>query len=89
MFIRQNIFKIPGLFGMGSKELNQQRFANAVLKAAEMKDLSLRKLAASSGLEFSQVQRITKGKVNLALSTIISLSEGLEMSPSELFGFYE
>lgn len=89
MIIRQNIFKIPSIFAMGNKELNQQKFANAVLKAAEKKDLSLRKLAASSGLEFSQVQRIAKGKVNLALSTIISLAEGLEISPSELFGYYE
>ena len=74
---------------MGSKEINQQKFALAVLKAAENKDLSLRKLAAASGLEFSQVQRIAKGKVNLALSTIISLSEGLEITPSELFAYYE
>lgn len=74
---------------MESKEIKQEKFARAVLKAAENKSLSLRKLAAASGLEFSQVQRITKGKVNLALSTIISLSEGLEISPSELFGYYE
>ena len=74
---------------MGSKEINQQKFAQAVLRAAEDKELSLRKLAAASGLEFSQVQRIAKGKVNLALSTIISLSEGLEITPAELFRYYE
>ena len=74
---------------MGRKDENQQKFAEAVLKAAEGKDLSLRKLAAASGLEFSQVQRITKGKVNLALSTIIALAEGLEITPSELFKYYE
>jgi transcriptional regulator with XRE-family HTH domain len=74
---------------MGSKEINQQKFAQAILRAAEDKDLSLRKLAAASGLEFSQVQRIAKGKVNLALSTIISLAEGLEITPSELFKYYD
>ena len=74
---------------MGSKEQNQLKFGQAVLKAADEKNLSLRKLAAASGLEFSQVQRIAKGKVNLALSTIISLSEGLELSPSELFKYYD
>ncbi|MBE9462120.1 helix-turn-helix domain-containing protein [Dyadobacter subterraneus] len=74
---------------MEKKEMNQLKFAKAILKAAEEKNLSLRKLSAASGLEFSQVQRIAKGKVNLALSTIISLAEGLEITPSELFQYYE
>lgn len=74
---------------MESKELRQQKFATAVLEAAKVKNLSLRKLAAASGLEYSQVQRISKGRINPALTTIISLCEGLEISPSELFGFYK
>jgi transcriptional regulator with XRE-family HTH domain len=70
---------------MESKEITLQRFADAVLDAAKEKNLSLRKLAASSGLEYSQVQRIAKGKVNLALTTIIALCEGLDISPADLF----
>ncbi|WP_291040112.1 helix-turn-helix domain-containing protein [Dyadobacter sp. 50-39] len=70
---------------MENKEQILQRFAEAMLGAAKEKDLSLRKLAASSGLEYAQVQRIAKGKVNLALTTIVALCEGLEISPSELF----
>ena len=70
---------------MENKEQILQRFAEAILGAAKEKDLSLRKLAASSGLEYAQVQRIAKGKVNLALTTIVALCEGLEISPSELF----
>lgn len=50
---------------------------------------SLRKLAASSGVEFSIIQKITSGKRNPALSTIISIAEGLNMKPSELFHVYE
>ncbi|REA60190.1 hypothetical protein DSL64_16080 [Dyadobacter luteus] len=73
---------------MESKEERQEKFAKAVLTVAEERGLSLRKLAAASGLEYSQVQRICKGKVNPALSTIISLAEGLEVSPSELFAYY-
>lgn len=84
-----NFFENIDFSEMEKKEINQQKFANAVLKAAKDKNLSLRKLAATSGLEFSQVQRISKGKVNLALSTIIALIEGLEMSPSEFFNYYE
>ena len=71
---------------MEEREQIQQRFATALLRAAEEKNLSLRKLAAASGLEYSQVQRISKGKVNLSLSTIVALAEGLEISPAELFG---
>lgn len=70
---------------MESKDVILQKFGGAILEAAKEKDLSLRKLAAASGLEYSQVQRIAKGKVNLALTTIVSLCEGLEISPSELF----
>jgi transcriptional regulator with XRE-family HTH domain len=81
--------QILGLSAMESKEQKQEKFANAVLKAAQEKNLSLRKLAAASGLEYSQVQRICKGKVNLALSTIISLAEGLEITPAELFSYYD
>ncbi|WP_149243044.1 helix-turn-helix domain-containing protein [Dyadobacter sp. 32] len=73
---------------MEEREQIQQRFATALLRAAEDKNLSLRKLAAASGLEYSQVQRISKGKVNLSLSTIVALAEGLEMSPIELFRYY-
>lgn len=73
---------------MEEREQIQQRFATALLRAAEEKNLSLRKLAAASGLEYSQVQRISKGKVNLSLSTIVALAEGLEMSPIELFRYY-
>ncbi len=74
---------------MNSREINQQKFAIAVLKVAKEKGFSLRKLADASGLEYSQVQRISKGKVNIALSTIFSISEGLEITPTELFRMME
>jgi transcriptional regulator with XRE-family HTH domain len=89
MIIRQKFSQILSLSQMESKEVKQERFGNAVLRAAEDKNLSLRKLAAASGLEYSQVQRITKGKVNLALSTILALAEGLEITPAELFSYYK
>lgn len=73
---------------MDSKEVKLQKFGNAILKAAKEKDLSLRKLAAASGLEYAHVQRISKGKVNLELTTILALAEGLEISPEKLFAYY-
>lgn len=48
---------------------------------------SLRKLATRSGLEYSNVQRISKGQVDLALTTIVALSKGLDMPARELLDF--
>jgi len=70
---------------MESKALILAKFGEIVLNEAKKKNMSLRKLADASGLEYSQVQRIAKGKVNLALTTIVALCEGLDSTPSELF----
>ena len=56
-------------------------------KLRKQRKLSIRQLAYSSDLEYSQVQRIEKGKVNLALSTLIALSEGLDIKPQQLLDF--
>lgn len=74
---------------MEGKETKQEKFAKALLELTKSKGLSLRKLAAASGLEYSQVQRVSKGKVNVTLTTIIALCEGLDVSPSELFSYYK
>ncbi|WP_316834997.1 helix-turn-helix transcriptional regulator [Pedobacter nutrimenti] len=67
----------------------QMRFAKALLKVIEQKNLSLRKLALASELEYAHVQRITKGKVNPELGTIIKLCKGLGISTAELFACFD
>jgi transcriptional regulator with XRE-family HTH domain len=62
-------------------ELSGKKDANAIT--------SLRKLAASSGVEFSIIQKISSGKRNPALSTIVAIAEGLNISLSELFFSYD
>lgn len=74
---------------MDRKDAILEQFARAVLAEAKEKKLSVRKLADASGLEYSQVQRITKGKVNLALTSILALCEGLEITPTRLFSKYD
>lgn len=49
---------------------------------------SLRKLAASSGVEFSIIQKIVAGKRNPELTTIVSIAEGLGMTEANLFAHY-
>jgi len=73
---------------MGEKEDIQRKFSVGLKSAMKKKGLSMRKLAAAAGLEYAHVQRIASGKVNIELSTIIALAEGLEISPSELFSYY-
>jgi len=45
---------------------------------------SLRKLAASSGVEYAIVQRISSGKKDPQYTTLLALSEGLGMSLHKL-----
>ena len=60
------------------------RFAVHLKKLREEKELSIRELAIRSNLEYSQVQRIEKGKVNIALTTLLALADGLDIAPGEL-----
>ena len=73
---------------MESKQQIQVKFGEALKKASKLKKLSLHKLAAEADMEYAHVQRIAAGKVNLELTTIVSLATGLGMTPAELFSFY-
>lgn len=69
---------------MTHKEKLLSRFADHLIKIRQAKGLSIRQLAASADLEYSQVQRIEKAKVNFAFSTLVALAQGLDVEPSEL-----
>ena len=64
---------------MSNKEKNLTRFAVHLTKLRKEKGMSIRQLAAAAGLEYSQIQRIEKGKVNFAFTTLLALSQGLDM----------
>lgn len=72
---------------MTKKEKIKEEFGRNLQKLRTCKDLSIRSLANRSGLEYSQVQRIENGKVNVALTTVFALAEGLELSPDQLFAY--
>jgi transcriptional regulator with XRE-family HTH domain len=73
---------------MNSKTQIQTKFGVALKKALKSKNMSLRQFASEADMEYSHVQRIAAGKVNLALSTIVALAEGLGITPAELFELY-
>lgn len=74
---------------MNNKEKILLRFAAQLTRIRKEKGMSMRQLAAAAGLEYSQVQRIEKGKVNFAFSTLVALAQGLEMDFGELFREYK
>ncbi len=74
---------------MTNKEKILIRFATHLTRLRKEKGLSIRQLAAISGLEYSQIQRIEKGKVNFAFSTLVTLALALEMELGEMLGEYK
>jgi transcriptional regulator with XRE-family HTH domain len=64
---------------MTGKEKILARFAAHLTRLRKERGYSIRQLAASSGLEYSQIQRIEKGKVNFAFTTLIALAHGLDI----------
>ena len=73
---------------MKGKDQIKARFAGALKKVMKVKNISLHKLADEAGLEYAHVQKIASGKVNVELTTIIAIAEGLEISPGELFNYF-
>ncbi len=64
---------------MTNKEKILTRFATHLTRLRKERGLSIRQLAATSGLEYSQIQRIEKGKVNFAFTTLVGLAQGLDI----------
>ena len=72
---------------MNNKEKLLPAFASHLTKIRIEKEISIRQLAAASGLEYSQLQRIEKGKVNLSFTTLIAIAQGLSISPKDLLDY--
>jgi transcriptional regulator with XRE-family HTH domain len=72
---------------MDSKVTIKKKFAENLTSLREKKGISIRELALRSNLEYSQVQRIEKGKVNLSLTTIMAIADGLDVHPRNLLDY--
>jgi len=60
------------------------RFGNHLKNLRTSKKMTLEQVAATAGIDISQVHRIEKGKINTTLSTLIALSNALEINIGEL-----
>ncbi len=76
------------MLSLENKQQIQVKFGLALRKALKLKKLGLRQFALEADMEYSHVQRIAAGKVNLELTTIITIAKGLKMTPAELFSLY-
>lgn len=72
------------------KDAIKLRFAVGLSKLLEKSDMkSWKKLAREAGMEPSHIQKIAAGKVDVALTTNISLAAAFGISYPELAGTYE
>jgi predicted transcriptional regulator len=62
-------------------------FGNHLREIRESKKLSQEELAYQAGLSQSQIYRIEKGLINTTVSTVVQISEALEVNCKDLFDF--
>jgi transcriptional regulator with XRE-family HTH domain len=62
-------------------------FGKQLEKFRTSKKLSYRQLAQRCDLDHSDISKIEKGETNIQLSSVLQLSKGLNVHPSELFNF--
>ncbi|WP_223678192.1 MULTISPECIES: helix-turn-helix domain-containing protein [Flavobacterium] len=62
-------------------------FGKQVEKFRIEQNFSYRQLAQRCDIDHSNISKIEKGEINIQLSTILQLSQGLNIHPKELFDF--
>jgi transcriptional regulator with XRE-family HTH domain len=57
------------------------------MKIRKQKKLSLRKVEAMTGIDYSWISKFEKGQVNFEIDTLVKLSSGLRMHLRDLTDF--
>lgn len=63
------------------------KFGENLKKIRTKKNLSLRQLSAECSVDYSDIGKIEKGKVNITYLTMIDLAKGLQVHPKKLLDF--
>jgi len=61
-----------------------KKFAAHFTKVMDKKKLGVRELSSRCDVDYGKISKIRNAKANLNLTTLIELSEGLEMHPKDL-----
>lgn len=64
-----------------------KKLGNRIYEIRRQKNLSQEQLAHRSDVSVAQIGRIERGKINCTISTILTISKGLDMTLSEIFNF--
>lgn len=69
------------------KQIAMLRFGKRLGQIRRAKKLSFRKLAARCNVDHSDIRRYERGEVNITIFTLMDLSAGLDVHPTELLDF--
>jgi transcriptional regulator with XRE-family HTH domain len=64
-----------------------RKIAANLTKIRESKDLSIRELATRCDVDHSKISKIENNKVNLMVTTLMELADGLGVHPKKLLDF--
>ena len=65
----------------------RQKIGHHFLKLRKQKKLSLRKMEALTGIDYSWISKFEKGQVNFEIDTLLKLSSGLRIQIRDLMDF--
>lgn len=60
-------------------------FGDQIRKLRKEKGISMEKLAEQADIEYSQIAKIEKGKINTTISTVFTLANALNLPVEDLF----
>ena len=66
-----------------------EAFGSHLTQLRKERKLSIHQLANACDMEYSHLQRIEKGKVNLVFTTLVAIAQGLNMSTGELLNQFK
>lgn len=69
---------------MIDKDTKLLKLASHITELRKAKNLTIHGLAQAAGIEYSLMQRVEKGKVNLQFTTLVKISKGLDMHFDEM-----
>lgn len=72
---------------MSKEEQYLLDFGSNLYSLRRAQNMSYREMAQRCNIDFSDISKIEKGKVNIQLTTVLELSKALNIKPSELFTF--
>jgi transcriptional regulator with XRE-family HTH domain len=67
------------------KEEFVQKVGHNIRNIREERKITLEKLALEAGIEYSQLSRIEKGKINTSIYSMYNIANALEVSVTEIF----